>query len=199
MKRSTVVVCGVVMLLASSTARAQDAGNLGLTIAYPARIGLQWHVSDRVAVRPAVGFTRDWSENRFSDDADPSSTLESDTTSVDFEIGVPIGVAKWDNLRAYITPRYSYSRSASSAEAAFGFGPVDQVVLETSVVRSTAQTHGFGAALGLQHALHERFSIFAEAGLRYDHTTYDYERLSTGTRNALGSSAVVGAVFYFRR
>lgn len=191
-------MCGLCTLLAASAASAQDAGNLGLTIAYPGRIGLLWHVSDRVAIRPAVSFTSAWGEDSISESQDFTATA-NDAKSVDFDISVLIGVAKWDDLRAYVVPRYAYNRTSSSFEVTATFVPGGSFESEGLVFENETTSHGFGAAVGLQHALHERFSVFAEAGLRYDHATTRFERANTAVQKAVSSSAFVGAVFYFRK
>ena len=46
----------LVLLMASVPAHAQEGGNLGLVVGYPANIGLLWHATERVAVRPEVSF-----------------------------------------------------------------------------------------------------------------------------------------------
>ena len=46
-----VMVAGVVR------ADAQEKGQAGITMGYPASIGVLWHLSDRVAIRPEFSFT----------------------------------------------------------------------------------------------------------------------------------------------
>ena len=45
------------LLLACGTARAQDTGKAGVTLAYPASIGVIWHAGDNVAIRPDFTFS----------------------------------------------------------------------------------------------------------------------------------------------
>ena len=40
--------------LAVTSAGAQDQGKIGITMAYPASVGMLWRVSDKVAVRPEL-------------------------------------------------------------------------------------------------------------------------------------------------
>jgi hypothetical protein len=41
----------------SGTAAAQERGRVGLTVAHPASVGLIWHPSDRVAIRPDLNLS----------------------------------------------------------------------------------------------------------------------------------------------
>lgn len=194
--RNTVVMSFFwALLLNTSAADAQDAGNVGLTITYPAGTGLQWHITDRVALRPAVTFAHSWTRSEpepagagFSDSDDESDYLT-------FELSAPISVWKRDSLRMYAAPGYAYSRFSTHLHVEFS-GPGipedsgDDVVFETT-------THGFRGMLGLQYALHERFSVFAETGLRFDRSTDNQG--STAIEKSIGNTSAIGAIFYFRK
>src|SRR5262245_20141410 len=45
-----------ILLFVSAAARAQDHGDFGIVVAYPGSIGAEWHLSDRVALRPDLSF-----------------------------------------------------------------------------------------------------------------------------------------------
>ena len=59
----------MLMTLMTTAAGAQDAPALGLTIGYPAAVGVMWQITDRFAIRPDV--TYNWS----STEATSRSTL----------------------------------------------------------------------------------------------------------------------------
>ena len=54
------IVCGAGLVLAglmTTPVAAQEKGDMGLTISAPSAIGVIWHVSEKVAVRPEVSFS----------------------------------------------------------------------------------------------------------------------------------------------
>jgi hypothetical protein len=54
----TVCVFGIALWgLSTTTAWAQEKGDTGLTISVPTAIGIIWHPSERLAVRPDLSFS----------------------------------------------------------------------------------------------------------------------------------------------
>ena len=84
------------------TALGQEKGQVGLTMGYPASVGLVWHVAERVAVRPEFSFSKSTSDAEEIIDASSSG----------WTLGVGISglfyVSRADNLRTYVSPRYTY-------------------------------------------------------------------------------------------
>src|SRR5690349_6856829 len=60
------------------TADAQDDPRVGLTMGYPTAIGVLWHVSDRIAVRPEIDFSR---STATSEGTSPLGSLNDDETT----------------------------------------------------------------------------------------------------------------------
>ena len=106
-----IVVLGL-LLGGGATVNAQEAGQAGITMGYPGSIGILWHVSDSVAVRPEISFSTSSSDNEFG----------ADTTNVSGGASALFYVAKWDRVRAYVSPRFAYGRTTSDSLGTIGIG-----------------------------------------------------------------------------
>src|SRR5262245_14690443 len=94
---------------AAPTAGAQDSPRVGITMGYPASIGVLWHISDRVAVRPEFSFTvTDSSSESLIND-------EANFWSLGTGVSVLFYSSLTDNLRTYVAPRFSYSRTSGGS------------------------------------------------------------------------------------
>jgi hypothetical protein len=155
----------IAMAAAPGAAHAQDAPKVGLTMGYPGSIGVLWRVADRVAVRPEITLSRSTGEARGSDLAGvaPSSTDES--TGVGAGISALFYVRRSDALRAYVSPRFAYTRASTSAST----GGSTVVALSTS--NSTFQSYLTSGSFGAQYALGRRFGVFGEVGVSYSRTS----------------------------
>jgi hypothetical protein len=167
-----------VVLLSGPPLRAQEVGHIGVTLAYPAAIGVIWHATDQLAIRPDFSFV------------DTSSDALGSGTTVNFGVSGLWYFQRWDNLRAYITPRFGYSRFSTS--------------VSTTVLTSAPTTNAYSGAgsFGLQYRLHERFSVFGETGLQYSHMSTTSTDVATGTSDSFSARtwstrAGVGMIFYF--
>ena len=129
--------------LMATPASAQEAGHVGVTVSAPSAIGVIWHVTPRVAIRPDLSFSFNESDAEVTDISSQSFSLGG---SVLFYTG------RWDNLQTYVTPRLSYSWSSSSIE---GSG---------STLDATQDGWGLSGSFGAQYTLGTRFAVFAEAG-----------------------------------
>jgi hypothetical protein len=159
------------ILVSASSARAQDAGQVGTTIAYPAAIGVIWHVTDNFAVRPDFSFLSG---------ANPSISVL--TTSVG--ISGLIYVGKRDGLRAYLSPRIGYQRDSSS--------PTDP---EAPAPPTTA-TYVVAGSFGVEYSVQKRFALFGESGIAHSHSSTTLGDV-TATLHSWGTRAGVGVIFYF--
>ncbi len=211
----TVILLAAATLLVSSAARAQDHGTVGITMGYPASVGLVWHIGERVAVRPSIAFSHNSAE---SDDDYPNpvpsglvftsiTLLPTTRTSVETSgWNVALGadlllfLARWENVEAYVTPGYSYRRSSTTTTISFeglNFGgPVTPSFTDSREV--TTDGHEIRGAFGIQYTPHRRFGIFGEVGLRY--STTDASGLSRGVLTETrftGVASAAGVIFYF--
>lgn len=166
-----VMVFSLLLLGYAGTASAQQAEKkLGVTIGYPSAVGLLWPVTDRIAVRPALSFT--W----MSTDTLPTlSGLEpgsSSSTLVTLHADVLFYLSQEDDLRTYITPGLSYSRSTGS----------DDLVVH--------------ASYGAQYDLGTRFGVFGEVGLAFLSDSHSFDSFKISSKR-FGMRSGVGVILYF--
>ena len=181
-ERSTFLV-GLGLLVASLTATpasAQEPGDVGVTVSAPSAIGVIWHVTPKVAVRPDLSFS--FSES----DAD----VGTDINSHSFTLGgsVLFYTGRWDNLQTYVAPRLSYSWTSSSIDG--GGTSLD----------SSQDGWGLSGSFGAQYTLGTRFAVFAEAGLLYSsQTTETPSSFGNNERTSwtFGTRTAIGATLYF--
>jgi hypothetical protein len=169
-------------------ASAQEAGQSGISMGYPGAIGFVYHVSDSVAVRPEVSFSRNTS--RSSSTFAPS---ESSGWSTGVGASALLYFGKTDNVRPYFSPRFAYSRAQSTF--------VSSSNILGSAATSTTSSHGDAysgtGSFGAQYTPTRRFGIFGEVGFGYSHTTSSGVASSKVTTNNWATRTAVGAIFYF--
>ena len=183
-----VVVAVGFLLCAAATAHAQEAGHVGLAMGYPASIGILWHISDDWALRPEFGFTSTSSDSTFS----------SDATTVNVGVSGLYYVSKWDQVRAYVSPRFTYGHSSSS-----GTGTIS--------TSSTNSSYGGAGSFGVQYSPHKRFAVYAETGIGYSHSESTTTAVVvvqppgiaqppvTATSANWSTRSGVGVIFYLRQ
>jgi hypothetical protein len=129
---------------------------------YPSAVGIIWHVTDHVAVRPEISFSTGSTESPaissgvslpgVSDDQGKTSS-----TTVTAGVSGLFYFGEWDKLRAYVSPRYTYTRLMSDAGSTF-----------STDARNSAYT--VTGSFGAQYQFHRRFAVFGETGFGYAHT-----------------------------
>jgi hypothetical protein len=159
MKYGTTLITSALVLLFPHALSAQNAGKVGLVIGTPASVGLIWNASERVAVRPDFSFSK----------AGSSSAFGGDVESRTFGVGVSglVYLHRWDNLRAYLSPRFAYSRA--TIKVPFATPPAIGGVLAS--VTTSRPTYTGVVSFGAQYELNTRFSVFGESGFGYERTT----------------------------
>jgi hypothetical protein len=155
------LMLGVSMVVSvGANAFAQDAGQIGVTLGYPAAVGVIWHVTDNVAVRPEISFSTGSTESPTvrATLSLPSVDLgETSSTTVTAGVSGLFYFGEWDKLRAYASPRYTYARLTSDSGSTF-----------STDIRNSAYT--VTGSFGAQYQLHRRFAVFGETGFGYTHT-----------------------------
>jgi opacity protein-like surface antigen len=178
-------VTGLLVVLMPAFAVAQDQGDVGMTIGHPGSVGVLWHVSDRVAVRPEFQFSYISSESTVGE-----LGLASSSHGWNFAPGVSalFFLQRFNNLRTYFSPRFTFSRSTSSFESdASG-----------STATSTNKSYSGTASFGTQYSFSDRFSLFAEIGLGATRTTGSSALSSARSSGYQWTTRTgVGAAFYF--
>src|SRR5262245_15712789 len=175
------LACSMIVGLAT-TAKAQDSPRLGITMGYPASIGVLLHVSERVALRPEFSFT-------LTDSS--SESIVNDETNF-WSLGAGVSVLCYssltDNLRTYVAPRFSYNRTSG----------------DSSNTDSTTDIYTFAGMFGAQYSLGRRFAAFGEVGLSYARQNGTFTTSIgpvtthiTNHANAFGTRTGVGVVLYF--
>jgi hypothetical protein len=181
MGRRTVCVFGIALwALSTTTARAQDKGDAGLTISAPSAIGIIWHPSERLAIRPDYSFG--------ITETDGEATIP-DIRSKNVTLGVSalIYTHRWDELRLYVSPRFTYSHATTSIDSPVNLGD------------STLSSWGAAGSIGGQYAVGTRFGVFAEAGLSYSSQRSETGSISAPERTTwtFGTRTAVGGILYF--
>ena len=179
-----VAVCLAVVAATPRTAGAQDTPKTGIVIGFPTAVGILWHASDKVALRPE--FAVSGSSSDISVGA-TTGTTASHTTSWGGGCGVSalFYLHTDDKLRTYIVPRFAWTHSSSSSDVS----PISGTFLDVST-----DTYGGSGSFGAQYGLGNRFALFGELGLEVAHHTTNRTLPSTG--NSWGTRAGVGVVLY---
>jgi hypothetical protein len=185
-------------------ASAQDTPKIGLSMGYPAAIGVIWHVTDRVAVRPEISVTKSATEFigssvTFSSGGvltNTTTTTTTDTWQSSGGLSALFYLSRHDKLRTYLSPRWAYTHVSSS--------PSSTNSTVTSVVTGTTGHGNFvSGAFGAEYALGDRFSMFGEIGLGYNRTVSspltNSSLLTIGGSRAtnLSTRSGAGVVLYF--
>ena len=189
--RSLRAIVFVVLLRSAafpSAVAAQDKGDTGVTMGYPASIGIVHHVGDRFAIRPELTFAI------ASGDSDTGlSTAESDTWLIGAGVSGIFYLRQWDKVRSYFSPRYTYSRGETTTTSSIIL-PLNG----SQEATTTSSQHAFAGSFGAQFAAHDKFSVFGEVGLGY--TRQRSHADATGGRSTahqLSTRTGVGVIFYF--
>jgi hypothetical protein len=156
-----------------TAASAQDAPKAGLVITSSSSVGILWHASERVALRPEIGYTQARVTNSEID-------AESNQRNVAAGFSLLFYTGPREDVRFYWSPRYVYSRSSSNSSSFVGDS------------ESVLTTHTVSLSVGAQYDAHERFGVFGELG--------GFLNRSTPGANAnhnWGIRAVVGAIVTF--
>lgn len=167
------------LLSIAGSASAQEKGRKGLVIAYPTSVGFIWNITSRVAIRPDFSFTKATSPTQ--------SAIAPNLDTYTFETGFSalFFLKKWENVSAYVTPRFSYSRSKTT----------------NNNLTSNGYTVNWGypssASFGVQYGLNERFSVFGEAGAEYNRFHAGSPFAVFPMTNNWKSKSGVGINFYF--
>src|SRR5262245_10452498 len=157
MKPTFSILCMTLAVLAGRDARAQDTPRLGITMGYPAAFGVIWNVNDRLALRPEVTISKSSAESSGSDILGPAPVLTSDATQLGAGLSALIYFGTWDAVRAYVSPRFTYSRSSTSMNPG-------STVLPSVTTDTTGNAYATTGSFGAQGSLGRHFGVFGEIG-----------------------------------
>ena len=169
----------VPMLCIASAARAQDAPKVGLTMGYPTSVGVLWQVADRVAVRPELSLSHVSGDTSGVDLTNTPTPLASDnTTSVGTGVSALFYIGPREALRTYVSPRFSYSRSSTSASSG------------TSTSDTAISSYQVTGSFGAQYTLGRRFGLFGEIGVGYTRTNTAIDSIVTITTGTIVNGVI---------
>ena len=172
----TLVLTLSVFLVTGRAANAQERGRTGLTMGYPASVGVVWQPSDGFALRPEISFS--------TTSIDSSSTGLRGTTSVGVGLSGLFYVAKWESLSTYVSPRFVYNRLSSGE----------------SPLATNINSYALIGSFGTQYALNRRFGVFGEVGVGYGHEEVETNGTTfnlTTKSNSWNTRTGIGVMLYF--
>jgi hypothetical protein len=184
MNRRAHGVLGLIVFLSlPASSLAQDKGQSGVVVTTPTSVGLIWHASDRVALRPDFSFSRSTVDSG-------DEIADASTSSYSLGISVLLYLRQWDDLRAYVSPRFSYATATSRIDASNG----------SQINRSSAAIYGFGGSFDAHYVLGPRFGVFGETGLNIIHQTSETESsfpIADRITKGVAVRSALGVVLYF--
>lgn len=199
-----VLLAAAVAALCPAAVSAQPTKPLAVTLGYPAAVGVVWHITDRIAVRPDLSVNRSETTSTLTSTSGatifgPAVTTTTTSTQTDTTLtgglSLLVTLADLDDLRLYAAPRVAYLRSETSSEATTpGFAGLGEF---------TATNDGVTAigAIGAQYMLGTRAAVFAESGVQYLRQTFSSAVVSnSGTKStatSVGLRTAVGFAVYF--
>jgi len=139
---------------------------------YPSAVGVIWHASERVALRPEITLSRSTGDSMQNDLLGASPLSTNETTGVGMGVSALFYLHRRDGLRTYVSPRFSYARTSTSAS----------IGSAVSVSDSTVSSYLTSGSFGAQYSLGRHFGLFGEIGVGY-----------TATSTALTSTLTVSA------
>lgn len=174
-----------------ATSRAQERGQVGLTMGVPAAAGVIWHATDRIAVRPEITFAQVTSK---ADVSLPNTSTETSSRQLSYGASLLWYFGSSEgNVRPYVSPRIAYSRitTEDSRPSLPGVDDDDD---------DPAGTLAVSGSLGVQYTPSRRFGVFGEVGVARAHTgqTRSFPGIITVTTSVTSWSTrgAVGVIWY---
>lgn len=195
----------ITMGLVAPAASAQDDPRVGITMGYPASVGIIWQVNDRIALRPEISAQKSSAEfttttsfpfGGMTTTTTTTSTSTSDTWQAGVGLSALFYLTTHDALRTYVSPRWSYTRVSSSNSSASA--PPSSLTTGTA-----GNAHFLSGSFGAQYALGTRFGLFGEVGVGYSHSEsaplFAAVGVVTGqsTTRTLAVRSGAGVILYF--
>jgi hypothetical protein len=182
-----VFVLLLVAMAAGTVASAQEKGNIGVNLGYPS-VGVTWHVTETVAVRPELTFSIGSSSTTAGSGVDGS---ESDAWAIGFGVSGLFYVAEWDSVKGYVVPRFAMTRSSADGLS----------TIEGSKIETTSRSYDLSLSAGAQYALSARISVFGELGLNYTKRHSESDGVASFLLDsdswAFGPRTAIGLIVYF--
>ena len=113
---------------------AQDTSKVGLVMSTPSTASVIWHAGETVALRAEIAFVRSTSTHEA-----PGGDAESTQTTVIPGFSVLFYTGRFDALRTYVSPRYTYSRARVESSSPLGSS------------ESTGTSHSVSGSIGAEY------------------------------------------------
>ena len=187
-----ILFTAALLLAAAVPASAQEAGQAGLTIGFPGSIGILWHVSDAVAIRPDFSFAHNSSESGSQFTSTSEAWIAGFGVSAHFYVGK---IA--DHIRTYVTPRFGFTRTTTDSNTAGA----------SYDSKSHTNNYQYAGSFGVQYTPTRRFGMYGEAGVQYTRAESTFTAdtalpivFASGksTNSTFSTRAGVGLVLYFK-
>src|SRR5688572_2829536 len=158
--------------LAAASAHAQEKGRLGISMGYPASVGVLWHATERIAIRPSVSFAHSSAEFEvrtpvLGNIGGITTTSVTESTTVGVRVDALFSVGTWDNVRAYVAPGYGYEWSDSSSTTSAVVRGLPGLSIDPETLDRDAHGHDVSGTFGARYTPHPHFGVFGEVGLHY--------------------------------
>ena len=188
-RRRVLVMTALIWLGAGvDMALAQEPDHVGITMGFPTSVGVLCPLGAHFAIRPEFSWahTSDvTTETGFIGGLPGASSTSSDATHLTGGVSVLVYVRRWDALRAYVSPRFTYSKETET--------------INPSVLPSTSPTlHGYSVSgsFGAQYSLVRHFGVFGEIGLEFTSAGNTLTPITDHSRT-IATVGAVGAIFFF--
>ncbi len=169
----------VAMLAAVRPSHAQGAPRVGISMGYPAVIGIHIPASQAVTIRPEISF----GGTSLTD-----VTVETSSWTLGLNVSALFYVHHDDRLRTYIAPRLEYGHASIDTSSS-------SIVLPT--LDNDRNTWGGSGLFGAHYSLSNRFGVFGEVGFGYSTSTLPATSgTATPSAKSWGTRTAVGIVFF---
>jgi outer membrane protein W len=170
--------------------RAQDRGQVGVTMGIPAAAGMTWHITNRIAVRPDITFTQSTSKV----DASLPNVSTSRTTRA---LGIGASLVWYfgsadAHVRPYVSPRVAYAKLSSDDED-------EDLGFDVDEIPGTLTVSG---SVGVQYTPVRRFGVYGEVGFARAHSerTMSFPSITaTVSTTTWSTRGAVGVILYLGR
>src|SRR5262245_61927749 len=124
--RCAAVLSAALVCLWPALAAGQDSKPVGITMGYPTSVGLLWHASSRLALRPELTFNGTSSHSTAPGLAPsiPDFEVESSATVIGTGVSALLYLRTQDRLRLYVSPRFTYTHTSGSSSSPTDTPPI---------------------------------------------------------------------------
>jgi hypothetical protein len=174
--------------------QAQQSDHVGITMGFPTSVGVLCPLGAALAIRPELSFSQ-----TSLDTTTLTPSIGGTTSAVSLSTGANhltaglsglVYVRRWDALRAYVTPRFAFARTATTTTATPTFAGTP--VSPSSITHEYSVAGSFGA----QYSVVRHLGLFGEVGVEYTRSSPALVG-TTGHERTIGTISSAGLIFFF--